>query len=815
MNKLLALFIALIFSNCVLANDAMTAFTSKNYDEAYRIWSRDPGKPEALHGVGRILAEGLGSAPKNVEKGLALIAQSSDRGFRPSSMYLADRYEKEGAYLNSIKYLKKLSDGKNIEIEKKILSLHQKINKAELSGSPQFCESAAKVAELEKQIGVGIIGGSQDTTKLRELAVCAIKGSASTYQKEEAIKFIEAEATKMFEEKSYEQASRLWVNIPDSEKSLFGLGQIAFEGLGGNKKDESKGRELIQKSAAKEYPPARLYLAELMDVSGRISAVLQVCNSKEIIDNNELKKKCGTVIQKGLISGAQLSKEYCEVTSKVITSKLWESMFDWGNLVLNICAYSNLLPARDKTKAITELKVALSGSSNYSLNLVERAFLVIAPDLLNDTSPHFDPVLFAIIIRKIDSGFESINLKQIINANITEAKCVDAPHNNEILRDRKLAICSLVAFYGSQKVALQLARIFSSKTIYGPVNPYQARKMLGLITDEKEKDNKLSIELNLTLSEGNQHKNLDVLIDYLKLNSKRDITKLQQYFEFQNARLLEYDKSPVYTVTDATKLTDLVIKLDSLEVFKLVISGLIKFDAQEPDLLDNLGIDDSSRERLKKNTAFIKSKIPEPQLKELSRSASTEQNKNNKQSVPIPDDSKNPNEPPSLKQSFASYQAQCVQDNFMSCAKVAQILTSDNPPQEFEDLMTSDRERIAKSMLKKCLDNKNEFCQIVYYDILKKSNNASDKEIKQKLLDDLVKRQNSAGLLRKYAELADPQDIISSTLGAALRFNDTKISCMEIKQLLSDGKLTPEDSRYASAVLNALTCRTIAKKASQ
>ena len=807
MNRLFALLITLFFSHCALANDAMTAFSSKNYDEAYRIWSRDPGKPEALYGVGRIVAEGLGSAPKNVEKGLGLIAQSSDQGFRPSSLYLADRYEKDGSYSNAIKYLKRLSDGKNIEIEKKIFALYQKINKTDPSSSQQFCESATKVAELEKQSNGAAVESSQDITKLRELALCAIKGRASTYPKEEAVRFIEVEATKLFDEKSFDQASQLWLNIPDSEKSLFGLGQIAFEGLGGIKKDESKGRDLIQKSAAKDYPPARLYLAELMDASGRINAVLQVCNSKETIEGNDLKKKCANTIEKGLMTGASLSKEYCEVTAKVITSKSWESLFEWANPILNICSYTNLSTAKNKTQSITELKASLSKSTNYSFNTVERILLTIAPEILNESSPHFDPVLFATIIKKIDSGFESIKFKQIINTNITEAKCVDAPHNNELLRDRKLAICSLAAFYGSQKIAVQLARIFSSKTEYGPINPLQARKMLSLITDEREKDLKIAVELNLTLFEGNQHKNLDALSDYLKLNTKRDITLLQQHFEFQNSRLLEYDKLPVYTVSDTTKLTELVINLDSLEIMKIVLPGLIKFDAQEPDLLDNLGVDDSARERLKKNTAIIKSKIPESQLKELIRQSSLDQIKNSKQPLPKGiDETKNSKESSSPPQSYASYQALCAQDNHKACARAAQMLTSNNPPQEYKDLMPSDREKIAKSILKKCTEVKSEICQIAYYDLIKKSNNEVDKEYKKILLDDLVKRQNPAGLLRKYAELADPQDIISGTLGTALKFADTKKSCLEIKRLLTDGKLSSEDTAYATAVTNGQTC---------
>ena len=49
------------------ATKAMDAFNKKDYNEAYRLWTREPEKAESQYGLGRILLEGLGG-PSDPQK---------------------------------------------------------------------------------------------------------------------------------------------------------------------------------------------------------------------------------------------------------------------------------------------------------------------------------------------------------------------------------------------------------------------------------------------------------------------------------------------------------------------------------------------------------------------------------------------------------------------------------------------------------------------------------------------------------------------------------------------------------------------------
>ena len=57
--------LASVFIHNPASADGMAAFARRDYNEAYRVWSRNPDTAEAIYGIGRIVLEGLGSAPRN------------------------------------------------------------------------------------------------------------------------------------------------------------------------------------------------------------------------------------------------------------------------------------------------------------------------------------------------------------------------------------------------------------------------------------------------------------------------------------------------------------------------------------------------------------------------------------------------------------------------------------------------------------------------------------------------------------------------------------------------------------------------------
>ena len=801
--------IAIVFSSGgAIANDAMSAFTSKNYDQAYRIWARDPDKPEALYGIGRIEVEGLGSAPKNIVKGIGQLARSSDNGFRPATQYLADLYEKDGNYTNSIKYLKRLTDGKNIEIETRILNLYLKLAKGEPSESDQFCDSATRVASLGKQNGLSLISPEN----FRELAFCAVRGKVSYLGKDESVKFLEIEATKLWDGKMYDQASKLWKILPASEKSLFHLGKITFEGLGSTKKDEIKGKELIQSSADKGFSQAKLYLINLTEDPG---AALNKCASINNSDSNELKFRCSSIVVSSFRKELLLSKEDCLVLSKARISEVKDSQ-----LLLDLCSYKGFSSFPSRQQAIAELKAAIL-NTNTPLKMGENFFITIAPDLLSDASSEFDPVTSVSIIHFLDPKLESASIRELLIANnIIRNKCVDADHSNESSRERRLAICTLVAYKGDAQVALELAKIYSKKTEYGSPNSLKARGMLKFVPDDKGKIelSKLEIELALTMIEGNQRKNLETLESYLNKESQPNTVLLKQYFEYQNSRLIEFDRTPTYTTNDAVRISYLSIKLENVEIMEAILPGLLRMTSKESDSLDNLGDSDSSTQKLNKNVQIIKSQIAK--MKKSEQTAPNSKILIEQQTSAVKEDLTKKLEETEIDKSsstdstakFVTLQAECAQNNFKSCATVVRLILGKNPPEEFKKLRSSEKESIARALLSKGIENKDEYCEIVMYDIVRGAVDGVNKELKRKLLADLVERRIPSGLLRSYAELADPQNIVSATIGSVLTYQGTRDSCKGIKQLLERGKLSGEDVSYANSLVSGKTCQAFGVK---
>ena len=167
-NALALIFLFLLTSTNTLANSGMNAFNRKDYNEAYRVWSRAPDTAESQYGLGLLHYEGLGG-PKNTAKGLSLLQSSSDKGFKASTEYLANIYERNNDPKNTIRFLDRLqSQEKTLKTQERLVAAHRKLAKDLPAKSTDYCLA---ITELSK------LGGSPESGAPE---MCALNGLASS-----------------------------------------------------------------------------------------------------------------------------------------------------------------------------------------------------------------------------------------------------------------------------------------------------------------------------------------------------------------------------------------------------------------------------------------------------------------------------------------------------------------------------------------------------------------------------------------------------------------------------------------------------------
>lgn len=168
------LLIGLLLQHSAFAGAAADAFARKDYNEAYRQWSKTPDTLEAKYGIGRILLEGLGG-PKDTDKGLASIKDAASGGYRPALEYLADFFERSGAYNSAISYLRRLQEtSKTQKRQEEIVRMLAAMTRKPHSKNKDFCQELKTLSEL---------GGSADKITTRE---CALNGLPSAITKAQA-----------------------------------------------------------------------------------------------------------------------------------------------------------------------------------------------------------------------------------------------------------------------------------------------------------------------------------------------------------------------------------------------------------------------------------------------------------------------------------------------------------------------------------------------------------------------------------------------------------------------------------------------------
>ena len=132
-----------------IASPAESAFDSKDYDRAFRIWylelNSNADNPEANFGIGRIVLEGLGAANSDITEGLAYLTRAVEQGSSGAALYLADEY-KSGDFLaadqrSELRYLEKARSLGKKGLTARIAKLVRKIDG---SLSAKACKTYSK-----------------------------------------------------------------------------------------------------------------------------------------------------------------------------------------------------------------------------------------------------------------------------------------------------------------------------------------------------------------------------------------------------------------------------------------------------------------------------------------------------------------------------------------------------------------------------------------------------------------------------------------------------------------------------------------------
>jgi TPR repeat protein len=206
MKNLVICVILAVTSTVVLANSGMNAFNRKDYNEAYRIWSRSPDTAESQYGLGLLHYEGLGG-PKNTERGLSLLRGSSEKGYKPATEYLANVFEKTGDARSALRFLERLqAQERTLKTQERIVDAQKKLVKGRPTISADYCSAVNELIKL---------GGTPES-EVPEL--CALGGLASPVSPENARQWL----SRNFQKKPSVEALEILVQDSlDPKKSSF------------------------------------------------------------------------------------------------------------------------------------------------------------------------------------------------------------------------------------------------------------------------------------------------------------------------------------------------------------------------------------------------------------------------------------------------------------------------------------------------------------------------------------------------------------------------------------------------------------------
>jgi TPR repeat protein len=796
MTQIIAALVFLFFSVSAFCNEGIAAFNRKDYNEAYRLLSQNPDKPESLYGIGRILMDGLGAAPRNAQKGLAQITRSAESGYRPAMLFLAEYYERAGSIDSSIRFYKMVSRGANQDIEKKILYLQAKLTKGDPTDSRAYCETLSKITESE-----------QLTT---DSALCSLRGHLSKLTQEDAKAIILSKAEERFANKEYEQAVRFWSAIPELPQSMYGLSKIFMEGGGSVKKDIQKSRDFLQRAADAGFPPANLSLAQFYESEGKIDDAITYYQKISSGKDKDIEKKIvRLLLLKNKGNEGILTKESCEIFVRAAAAGDVDAKVE-----KNICNYHGLLNQNSKNDSFQYLKNELIKNTNK----YEKILISIGQELLDETGKNFDPELFEKVISQNKFAIEKAKVIDIIAAaKITFNKCAELPAYNQAQKKRFLTICSIAAYGGDSQASIALAEIFSSlSSTFASQDLVKAKYYLSQADQTKESPKLLIIKLNITSSEKDWKINLNQIEEFLQ-KYPNESDKLNPYFEAQIETLTNFKESG-YTANSAQRLAAALLSAGDLELMKKAYQSLSQINSEPLNPLEDM--DSNDRKKLREVVGQIRKQLdfflarskkndspPSEQQSQVSVQASansTRETENTAQSSVSPNHSTASN-----GARYYDLSNDCDIGKAHACYKAAYLMLEKNPPSDFVTISLNERQKIARKILEKGVAKNDEMSIVLLYDLLiNTAKTEEEKKFRTQLLDKLVGMDSAAGFLRKHALVIDPPtNIIDKVTSTVFKAHQVRASCDSVNALIKNSRLNSSDMDYAKQLFGNVKCR--------
>jgi TPR repeat protein len=791
--------LASVFTHNPAAADGMAAFARKDYNEAYRIWSRNPDTAEANYGIGRIVLEGLGSAPRNPEKGLSLIQRAASANYRPALMYLADYYERTGNSHQAIKFLDRLSDNKDLAIEQRILSLLTKVVKGEPTSSAKFCETNVNISKLGGQV------------KQIDTALCAMNGHPSSQTKDDAIGLLATMASDAYSKMEYVEAQRLWSLLPEGPESLYGLGVLSLKGLPGTRKNVEKGIALLERSSNSGYKEASRELArhyaQVGDNEKAIAILRKTCDSSDQSCNK-------TLVDLLSKSNITLNKEYCE---RLEGARYPEESPQYINYLT--CAFSGFSAEVGKEEAAARLK------SQLRKNPTMQSFAQLAPHLLNRNSSIYSLQDFEKVVWSLDPELKNQEIRAVAKSSgITDELISDMPNFTEQQKVEKMSANFVAALGGNGKKAIVVGRQYSTNAIVDKSFSTKAKAILGLLESEKETVEYKKITANILRADVKYGEHLKVLFDLLK-TEKKDEKFIQEQFSFQfgaASSFLTYNE-PVYRLDEVNMLAQVVASSNILEVQSTGLPILLKLESKYRSTLDRndeveFFVKSEKLEKIVLLCKEIQKKLP-PSKKTTSEPRPPESAEKLLDSQLRPEgDSgstvrKNERngtlEKKKLANEYSKYRYECDQSSGPGCTKAAEILLAGEVPDDLRNLSLQERKEAAIRMLDRANNLKDLAGTTLLYDLLNAERNPDARQKADSLLKQPFFVSVVAGQIRRY-ERDLKFDPIRTPASILMDKKSIQAKCDEVSKLASES-LNERDMKIAIGIIDGFTCSSLRK----
>jgi TPR repeat protein len=784
----------------ICSADGMAAFNRKDYNEAYRVWSRNPETAEASYGIGRIVLEGLGAAPRNAERGISLIHRAAAANYRPALAYLADYYERTGNVTQAIKFLDKQSDNKDLALEQRILSLLLKSTKGESTNSPKFCETSLNISKLGGQI------------KQLDMAMCAMNGHQSNQNKDEAENIIGISANDAYSKMEYVEAQRLWSVIPDKPESMYGLGILSLRGLPGTKKNVERGIQLLEKASNAGYKEAANELAKYFAANGdnekAIGILKKSCDSGDTSCNK-------TMVDLYSRSKAGLTKEYCE---RLEGAKFSEDSPQYVNYLS--CAFSGLVSSMSKDEAGNRLKNQLQRSPTV------QGLIQLAPYLLKRDSQMISYQDFEKAVWAIDPELKNSEIKSLAKTSgINDDLIADLPSFTDEQKSEKMSANFIAALGGNQKKLFVVARHLASKALSEKSYISRAQAVLGLLESEKDSVEYKKIRVEILRSNGQYGSHLRLVHELLKSGLKDEkYIQEQLSYQYKAAQTFLTYSEPIYRLDDVEILSQAVSASNLTSSQSEGLPILLKLESKYRASLDPSDISEYTIKTEKLDRiAFICKEI-QKRLPATKKSQTSEDLKISDSSPRQADiESINGGQRSGTKSSerpgmegkkntvneYSRFRYECDQGTGPSCTRAAELILSGETIDDLRKLTTAEKKDLAMRILERASNFKEIEGTSLLYDLLNSERNAESRQKADEILKLTFFVSSISGQLRIY-EKELRFDPLRTTASLILDKKSILRRCDEVGKLAS-GKLNDRDKRIASDISDGFTCSSVRK----